>query len=74
MKDHSPISTQIEFGLKLNKDEKWQTTCYEQIVRILMYLIATRPNIMHCFKSNEQIYRESNKMQLLFVKRIFHYL
>ena len=50
MKDCNPVSTPFEFGLKLNKDnggKKVNSTLYKQIVGSLMYLTATRPDIMH---------------------------
>ncbi|XP_058003631.1 uncharacterized protein LOC131180053 [Hevea brasiliensis] len=50
MKDCNPVSTPTEFGLKLDKDhegKKVDSTLYKQIVGSLMYLTATRPDIMH---------------------------
>ena len=50
MKDCDPVNTPSEFGLKLNKDDggkKVNSTLYKQIVGSLMYLTATRPDIMH---------------------------
>ena len=50
MKDCNPVSTLTEFGLKLNKDnegKKVDSTLYKQIVDSLMYLTATRPDIMY---------------------------
>lgn len=43
-------STPAEVGLKLIKDPKGRrvnSTLYKQIVGILMYLTATRPDVMH---------------------------
>ncbi|KAF7150792.1 hypothetical protein RHSIM_Rhsim02G0093400 [Rhododendron simsii] len=50
MKDCNPVSIPSEFGLKLNKDNGGKmvdNTLFKQIVGSLMYLIATRPDIMH---------------------------
>ena len=43
-------STPTESGLKLTKDfrgKKINNTFFKQIIGCLMYLTATRPNIMH---------------------------
>ena len=50
MKDCNPVNTPSEFSLKLNKDDegkKVNNTLYKKIVGSLMYLTATRPDIMH---------------------------
>ncbi|XP_057982316.1 uncharacterized mitochondrial protein AtMg00810-like [Malania oleifera] len=50
MKDCNYVNTPSEFGLKLNKDDggkKINSTLYKHILGSLMYLTATRPDIMH---------------------------
>ncbi|EOY20985.1 Cysteine-rich RLK (RECEPTOR-like protein kinase) 8 [Theobroma cacao] len=49
MKDYNLVCTQIEYGLKLMKDDggkKINATFYKQIVGSLMYLTSTRPDII----------------------------
>ncbi|XP_057969347.1 uncharacterized mitochondrial protein AtMg00810-like [Malania oleifera] len=50
MKDCNPVSTPTKFGLKLNKyheGKKVDNTLYKKIVCSLMYLAATRSDIMY---------------------------
>ncbi|GMJ14865.1 hypothetical protein HRI_005155700 [Hibiscus trionum] len=50
MNECNSVSTPVEFGLKLHKDQegkKVDITLYKQIVGSLMYLTTTRPDIMH---------------------------
>ena len=49
MKSRNTMSIRIEKGLKLVKEpegRKVDNTLYEQIVGSLMYLMATRPDVM----------------------------
>ena len=77
MKDCNPVNTPSEFGMKLNKDNGGKNvddTLYKQIVGSLMYLTATRPDIMHVV-SVISIYMECpTEIHLLAAKRIFRYL
>ena len=77
MKDCNPVSTPIEFGLKLNKDhegKKVDSTLYKQIVGSLMYLIATRPDIMFSMSLISRYMENPTKIHLLAAKRILRYL
>ncbi|KAF7112931.1 hypothetical protein RHSIM_RhsimUnG0178000 [Rhododendron simsii] len=52
MKDCNPVSIPSEFGLKLNKyngGKMVDNMLFKQIVGSLMYLTATRPDIMHAW-------------------------
>ncbi|XP_057981300.1 secreted RxLR effector protein 161-like [Malania oleifera] len=77
IKDCNPVSTPTEFGLKLNKDyegKKVDSTLYEQIVGSLMYLTATRPDIMYSVSLISRYMENPIEMHLLAAKRILRYL
>jgi len=77
MKDCNPVSTPTEFGLKLNKNhegKKVDNTLYKQIVGSLMYLTATRPNIMYYVSLISRYMENPTEMHLLTAKRILRYL
>lgn len=77
MKDCNPVSTPTEFGLKLNKDhggKKVDSTLYKQIVGSLMYLTATRPDIMYSVSLISRYMENPTEMHLLTAKRILRYL
>ncbi|KAL0398210.1 UNVERIFIED_CONTAM: Retrovirus-related Pol polyprotein from transposon RE1 [Sesamum radiatum] len=76
MKDCNAVSTPTEFGLKLNKDyegKKVDSTLYKQIVGSLMYLTATRPDIMYSVSLISR-YMENPTEMHLGAKRILRYL
>ena len=73
MKDCNPVSTPTEFGLKLNKDhegKKVDNTNYKQIVGSLMYLTATRLDIMYSVSLISRYMENPTEMHLLAAKRI----
>ncbi|KAL0360219.1 UNVERIFIED_CONTAM: Retrovirus-related Pol polyprotein from transposon TNT 1-94 [Sesamum radiatum] len=76
MKDCNAVSTPTEFGLKLNKDYegKKDSTLYKQIVGSLMYLTATRPDIMYSVSLISRYMENPTEMHLLGAKRILRYL
>lgn len=77
MKDCNPVTTPSEFGLKLNKDNggtKVDNTLYKQIVGSLMYLTATRPDIMHAVSVISRYMECPIEIHRLAAKRIFWYL
>ncbi|KAL0366839.1 UNVERIFIED_CONTAM: Retrovirus-related Pol polyprotein from transposon RE1 [Sesamum radiatum] len=77
MKDCDAVSTPIELNLKLNKDyegKKVDSTLYKQIVASLMYLTATRPNIMYSMSLISRYMENPIEMHLLVAKRILCYL
>lgn len=74
MKNCNSISTPSEVGLKLIKDpegKKVDNTFYRKIVGSLMYLTATRPNIMHVVSLISRYMECPKEMHLLAAKRIF---
>ncbi|XP_028126303.1 uncharacterized protein LOC114323043 [Camellia sinensis] len=71
------VGTPIELGLKLIKDhegKKVDITVYKQIIESLMYLITTRPDIMHAVSFISRYMENLTQMHLLVTKRIFRYL
>ena len=77
IKNCNSVSTPTEFGLKLIRDhegKKVDSTLYTQIVGSLMYLTATRPDIMYSVSLISRYMENPTKMHLLAAKRIFRYL
>nr|XP_048324153.1 secreted RxLR effector protein 161-like [Ziziphus jujuba var. spinosa] len=77
MKDCNSVTTSMEKGLKLVKDSGGKmvdSTLYKQIVGSLMYLIATRPNIMHSVSLISRYMENPKQIHLLAAKRILRYL
>lgn len=76
-KDCNPVNTPSEYGMKLNKDnggKKVDDTIYKQIVGSLVYLTATRPDIMHAVSVISRYMECPIEIHLLAAKRIFRYL
>ncbi|KAJ7954712.1 Retrovirus-related Pol polyprotein from transposon TNT 1-94 [Quillaja saponaria] len=77
MANCNSVNTPTEFGLKLSKDfggKKVDNTFYKQIVGSLMYLTATRPDIIHAVSLISRYMEYPTEMYLLAAKRIFRYL
>ncbi|RDX68693.1 hypothetical protein CR513_52294, partial [Mucuna pruriens] len=71
------MSTPAKTGVKLVKDsvgKKDDNTFYRQLVGSLMYVIATRPNIMLVVSLISRFMEHSKKIHLMVVKRILPYL
>ena len=77
MHDCNSVNTPVECGLKLHKDpegKKINSTLYKQIVGSLMYLTATRPDIMYFVSLISRYMENPTEMHLLASKRILRYL
>ncbi|XP_049389635.1 secreted RxLR effector protein 161-like [Solanum stenotomum] len=77
MKNCNPADTPIEFGLKLNKvgrGDMVDNTLYRQIVGSLMYVTATRPDIMYAVSLKSRYMDSPAESHLLAAKRILRYL
>ncbi|XP_049394795.1 secreted RxLR effector protein 161-like [Solanum stenotomum] len=77
MKNCNPVDTLVEFGLKLNKvgrGDMVDNTLYRQIVGSLMYLTATRPDIMYVVSFISRYMESPAEIHLLAAKRILPYL
>lgn len=71
------VTTPAEAGLKLEKDpigKKIDSTFYKQIVGSLMYLTATRPDIMYSVSLRSRYTENPKEIHLLAAKRILRYL
>ena len=77
MKECNPTSTPVQFGLKPHKDhdgKKIDSTLFKQIVGSLMYLTATKPDIMYYVSLISRYMENPTEMHLLAAKRILQYL
>eukprot|EP00268_Persea_americana_P008044 TRINITY_DN13089_c0_g1_i1.p1 TRINITY_DN13089_c0_g1~~TRINITY_DN13089_c0_g1_i1.p1 ORF type:complete len:530 (+),score=94.20 TRINITY_DN13089_c0_g1_i1:90-1592(+) len=77
MKNCNSVATPTEYGLKLLKNpggKKIDSTFYKQIVGSLMYLTATRPDIMHAVSLISRYTESPTEFHLLAAKRILRYL
>ncbi|TXG51246.1 hypothetical protein EZV62_023770 [Acer yangbiense] len=77
MKNCNPVTTPTEMGLKLVKNpegEKVDNTGYKQIVGSLMYLTATRPDLMYAVSLISRYMESPREIHLLAAKRILRYM
>nr|XP_027081077.1 probable LRR receptor-like serine/threonine-protein kinase At1g29720 [Coffea arabica] len=77
MKNCNSISTPIEVGLKVIKESEGKridSTLYKQIVGSLMYLTATKSDIMHAVSLISRYMESPRETHLPAVKRILQYL
>ena len=77
MSNCNSVSTPVEVGLKLIKEpggKRVDSTLYKQIVGSLMYLTATRPDIMHAVSLISRYMENPRETHLLAAKRILRYL
>ena len=77
MEDCNPVHNPIVPGLKMVRDEngvKVDGTMYKQIVGSLMYLIATRPDIVYSVNLISRFMEHPTQLHLVAAKRILRYL
>ncbi|XP_048231324.1 uncharacterized mitochondrial protein AtMg00810-like [Ricinus communis] len=77
MKDCNAANTIVDPSLKLHKDleeKRLDSMLYQKIIDSLMYLTATRPDIMYSVSLISRYMGNSSKMHLLAAKRILRYL
>ncbi|XP_047267681.1 uncharacterized mitochondrial protein AtMg00810-like [Capsicum annuum] len=77
MQNCNPTNIPVEFGLKLTKagsGKKMDNTFYKQIMGSLMYLNATRPDIMYIVSLVSRYMECPTEIHLLAAKRILRYL
>ena len=77
MQNCNSATTPAAFGCKLHKDHEGKNvdnTFFKQIVGSLMYLTATRPDIMYCVSLVSRYMEYPTEEHLLAAKRILRYL
>jgi hypothetical protein len=77
MENCNPVGTPTEPGLKLSNDldgERVDSTYFKQIVGLLMYLTATRPDIMYAVCLINRYMERTTELHLRAAKRVFRYL
>lgn len=77
MSNCNSVTTPSDAGLKLTKDQdgkKVDSTLFKQIVGSLMYLTATRPDIMHSVSVISRYMENPTELHLLAAKRTLRYL
>jgi hypothetical protein len=73
----NPVHNPIVLGCKLSKDEdevKVDSTFYKQVVGSLMYLTATRPDMMFAVSLISRYMANPTELHLQAAKRILRYL
>jgi hypothetical protein len=77
MEDCKPIITPMQTSCKLSKDDDSKSTYqrqYRSMIGILLYVIASRPDVMQAVGQVAQFQTTPKESHLLTVKRIFRYL
>jgi hypothetical protein len=77
MEDCKPIITPMQTSCKLSKDDDSKSTDqrkYRSMIGILLYVIASRPNVMQAVEQVAQFQAAPKESHVLAVQRIFRYL
>ena len=77
MEDSRPVGTPMVTGCKLSKDDDSpdvDQSSYRSMIGSLLYIIASRPDIMHVVGMVGRFQSAPKQSHLLVVKRIFRYL
>jgi len=77
MEDYKPVSTPMKTRCKLSKDDKSPSvdqTIYRSMIGSLLYLIATRPNILQVVCMVVKFQANPKETHVTTVKWIFRYL
>jgi hypothetical protein len=77
MEDCKPIITPMQTSCKLSKDDDSKSTYqrqYRSMIGILLYVIASRPDVMQAVGQVAQFQTAPKESHVLAVKRIFRYL
>jgi hypothetical protein len=77
MEDSKPVGTPMVTGCKLSKDDdspNVDQSTYRSMIGNLLYIIASRPDLMHVVGMVGRYHSAPKQSHLLDVKRIFRYL
>ena len=77
MEDSKPVSTPMTIGCKLSKDDKSLSvdhTLYRSMIGSLLYLTATRPDILQAVCMVARFQANPRESHVAAVKRIFRYI
>ncbi|MDL1135888.1 reverse transcriptase domain-containing protein, partial [Yersinia pestis] len=77
MEDSKPVSTPMTTNTKLSKDDKGSSvdhTTYRSMIGSLLYLTATRPDLLQAVCMVARFQASPTETHLTAVKRIFRYL
>jgi hypothetical protein len=77
MEDCKPVITPMQTSCKLNKDDDSMSTDqmkYRSMIDNLLYVISSRPDVMHAVGKVARFQAEPKESHVLAVKRIFRYL
>ena len=77
MKDNSPVCTPMVTGCKLSKEDKSPSldqTVYRSMIGNLLYLTASRPDIMQAVGLVARFQANPKESHMIAVKRILRYL
>jgi hypothetical protein len=77
MAESAPVSTPMTTNCKLNKEDESpsvDSTLYRSMVGSLLYLTASRPDIMQAVGMVERFQSSPKESHVMVVKRIFRYL
>ncbi|XP_057989121.1 secreted RxLR effector protein 161-like [Hevea brasiliensis] len=77
MENHNPVSNPIVPGQQISRDEggeKTDATQFKQMLGSLMYLTATRPDLMFVVSLISRFMANPTKLHLAVIKRVLRYL
>ena len=77
MKECYPVSTPMDYGAKLSKNNEGKvidSTLYRSLIGCLRYLTCTRPHILYSVGLVSRFIEEPKSTHWKIAKRILHYI
>ena len=77
MEDFKPVTTPMQTGCKLNKDDDSNSTDqrqYRSMIGSLLYVTTSRPDVMQAVGKVARFQATPKESHVLAMKRIFRYL